>query len=201
MNTLIFATGNKNKITEINEIFIRTYPDMEMVIKGLDVLNFNEEIPETSDTISGNAIQKATYIHERFNVNCFAEDTGLEITFLEGKPGVHSARYAGEQRSDDDNIDLVLEQMSTAEDRTARFKTVIALIYSGEAYLFEGICPGIISQERRGKGGFGYDPIFIPDGYELSFGQMPSIEKNRISHRNKALQKMLSFFKDNIFVK
>ncbi|MCB0665918.1 MAG: RdgB/HAM1 family non-canonical purine NTP pyrophosphatase [Saprospiraceae bacterium] len=201
MNTLIFATGNKNKITEINEIFIRTYPDMEIVIKGLDVLNFKEEIPETTDTISGNAIQKATYIHERFKVNCFAEDTGLEIAFLEGKPGVHSARYAGEQRSDDDNIDMVLDQMSGTEDRTARFKTVIALIYSGETYLFEGICNGTISRERRGKGGFGYDPIFIPDGYKLSFGQMPTIEKNKISHRNKALQKMLSFFKDKILVR
>lgn len=196
METLVFASSNRNKILEINAIILRSFPGINFEIRGLDSLDFKSDIPETSDTIAGNALQKARHIYDRYQVNCFAEDTGLEVDELDGEPGVYSARYAGAHRSDDDNIDLVLQKLGDSHRRTARFRTVIALFYAEKEYLFEGICEGKISMARKGTGGFGYDPIFVPDGSALSFGEMPSDEKNKISHRNKALLKMLSFLEE-----
>jgi len=196
--TIIFASQNEYKIQEIKEILLAANLQDKILIRGLDAINFFSGIPETSNTIEGNAVQKASYIYEHFKVNCFAEDTGLEIEHLNGEPGVYSARYAGEHRNDNDNVDLVLKKMSNASNRSARFKTVIALIYEGNKHLFKGICEGSISFERIGDGGFGYDPIFIPRGHTHSFGQMSSAEKNKISHRSKALKKMLDFFRNSL---
>lgn len=196
MTTLVFASKNQNKIKEINEILSHDFPQSNIVIKGLDDISFNEDIPETSPTIKENAIQKARYIYDRYEIDCFAEDSGLEVDFLNGDPGVYSARYAGTQRNDNDNIDLLLNKMKYAKDRTARFKTTIALYYCDQLYIFEGICQGRISKRRLGSQGFGYDPVFIPDGEERSFGQMPSEDKNKISHRYIALNKMIAVLRE-----
>ncbi|MCB0687993.1 MAG: RdgB/HAM1 family non-canonical purine NTP pyrophosphatase [Saprospiraceae bacterium] len=197
MIQLIFASRNQNKTKEINNILQHTFPG-RIEVKGLESLDYVGDIPETSLTISGNATQKAMFIYDRYHQNCFAEDTGLEITALNGEPGVYSARYAGIQRNDQDNINLVLAKMTGLTERSARFKTVISLVYENTPYLFEGICKGKIALARKGNGGFGYDPIFIPDGYDHSFGEMPSSEKNKISHRNIALQKMIQLFSEKI---
>lgn len=188
---LLFATNNKHKINEIRDLL-----DNNFKILGLADVNITEDIPEDAETLAENALFKARFVHDRTGLNVFADDTGLEVEALGGAPGVYSARYAGEGRSFDDNINKLLEQMADAEDRRARFRTVIALILEGNEYLFEGTVEGVITSERRGNGGFGYDPVFLPDGYDLTFAEIPLSEKNRISHRARAMRKLLNFLKE-----
>jgi XTP/dITP diphosphohydrolase len=191
MQTLIFASSNPNKIREVREILDGLYE-----IKGLQDIGCTEDIPETADTIEGNALLKAHYVVEHYGLNCFSEDTGLEVTALNGAPGVHSARYSGEDRDPQANIDLLQKNLAPHTDRSARFKTVIALSLDGVEHLFEGLVYGHIRQEQFGTGGFGYDPVFVPDGYSVSFAEMDKEEKNRISHRGRAVQKLLDFLKE-----
>ena len=188
MKKLVIASANQHKIKEIFEILEGQFP----IISMFDI-DCREDLPETMDTIEGNAVQKADYLYEHYQVDCFSEDTGLEITALNGEPGVRSARYAGDDRDSQANIDLVLEKLHGQSDRSARFRTVIALWLDGNRYTFEGIAPGSITTERRGTGGFGYDPVFLPDGYDQTFGEMPDELKNRISHRYQALMELKKF--------
>ena len=189
---ILFATSNENKANEIRKMLPST---IELItLKDIEI---NEDIPETSPTIEGNAKQKADYITTHFNINCFADDTGLEINALNGEPGVFSARYAGEQRSDTDNMQLVLDRLKTKEDRSARFKTVIALTIDKQQHLFEGIVNGVIRTEKSGTNGFGYDPIFEPENCGKTFGEMDMDEKNSYSHRARAVNKMIEFIHDH----
>ncbi len=190
---ILFATANQNKANEIQRVL-----PSEIEIITLKDIDLTEDIPETSDTIRGNAIQKANYIKTHFNINCFADDTGLEIEALGGEPGVYSARYAGEQRNDEDNMALVLEKLQDHEDRSARFKTVIALELNGVLHEFEGIVNGTILKEKRGTNGFGYDPIFEPEQCGKTFAEMTMDEKNQYSHRARATAKMVAFLKDQM---
>lgn len=185
---LVFATGNPNKIKEVNEML-----SGGMDIAGLKDIGCHEDVPETSLTIEGNALQKARYVSENYKVNCFSEDTGLEIDALNGEPGVYTAMYAGDQRSAEDNMAKVIKNLKNKTDRGAQFKTVIALILDGKEYTFEGIARGTISHHKMGTEGFGYDPIFIPTGYETSFAQMSAEVKNKISHRGKAVRLLIDF--------
>ncbi|MEK7254198.1 MAG: non-canonical purine NTP diphosphatase [Bacteroidota bacterium] len=194
MKSLVFATGNPNKIKEVHEIL-----SGEFEILSLPDIGCPEDLPETNPTLEGNALQKARFVAENFGVNCFAEDTGLEIKALNGEPGVFSARYAGENKNPDANIELVLKKMQDASDRSARFKTVIALILDGQEYLFEGIAEGKIRREKSGAGGFGYDPIFQPDNFDTTFAEMQAAEKNAISHRGKAVCLLTDFLKRQTF--
>ena len=187
---IVFATNNKNKIEEIQKMLPS---NIELI--GLDVIGCMEDIPETADSIEGNAIQKANYVTEKYGYDCFSDDTGLEIEVLHNEPGVYSARYAGEQRNANDNMDLVLEKMKCETNRTARFKTVICLNFNNKQHLFEGIANGTIATEKSGQNGFGYDPIFFPDGFDKTFAEISSAEKNKISHRAKATQLLIEFFK------
>lgn len=184
---LVFATGNKNKAAEI----ISMLPD-NLEVLTLNDLDLTEDIPETSPTIEGNAKQKADYIKSNFKLNCFADDTGLEVYALNNEPGVKSARYAGEQRSDDDNMSLLLERLE-GKDRNARFKTVIALYFNGQYQEFEGIVEGKILSQKRGNNGFGYDPIFEPENCGRTFAEMSMEEKNQFSHRARAFKKLVNF--------
>ena len=187
---IVFATNNKNKLREIREIL---GPDFEIV--SLSEIGCHEDIPETGDTLEENALQKAQFVCDRYNIGCFADDTGLEVTTLGGAPGVYSARYAGEGRSFEENIDKLLKEMNGAIDRSARFRTVIALIYNGSEYLFEGIVEGEITSERSGSRGFGYDPVFKAKGYDVTFAEISLSEKNMISHRALAVKELLAFLK------
>ena len=191
MTNLVFASANANKIAEIGAK-LATISNNPLKIIGLTDINCHDDIPETRDTIEGNALQKAEYIVEHYNMDCFSEDTGLEIAALNGEPGVKSARYAGEQRSSSDNMQLVLTKMANETNRKARFKTVIALKMNGETHLFEGIINGTIRTEPSGTDGFGYDPIFQPDGYDTTFAEMTKATNNKISHRALAVDKLLS---------
>jgi XTP/dITP diphosphohydrolase len=188
MNRLIFATNNNHKLQEI-----RTILDGKYHVSGLKAIGFSEEIAETSHTLEGNAILKARYIQKEFNTNCFADDTGLEIEALNGKPGVHSARYAGVDCISENNIQKVLQELQGIGNRKARFRTVIALIKDGREFLFEGTVSGTIIKEKRGSSGFGYDPIFIPEGDTRTFAEMPLEEKNQVSHRAAAIKKLVAF--------
>ncbi len=185
MKKLIFATGNKNKLFEAQKIL-----GENICLSTPSDYNINEDIPETADTLKGNAILKAQYIYERTQEDCFADDTGLEIDYLNGAPGVYSARYAGENKLAKDNIAKVLNELQglPLELRTARFKCVIALILDGELHTFEGCCEGVITFECSGSEGFGYDPIFRPSGYQASFSELSLEEKNTISHRGIAMK-------------
>ncbi len=185
---LIFATNNAHKLSEIKAAI-----QQKIEISGLSEIGCAEDIPETSDTLEGNALQKARFIYEKYGKDCFADDTGLEIDALEGRPGVYSARYAGEGKSFEDNMNKVLEELKGNQQRGACFRTVIALILQGKEYLFEGKVCGDILTEKHGTKGFGYDPIFRPDGYDITFAEMPLDEKNRISHRGLAVQKLVDF--------
>jgi len=189
---LVFASNNKNKIFELQSML----PE-NITIRSLESIGCFEDIPETSDTIEGNAIQKANYVTEKYGYECFADDTGLEIDALNGAPGVYSARYAGEQRNADDNMNKVLENLSDSNNRKAQFKTVIALNINGKQFLFTGIAPGEITLEKIGNQGFGYDPIFRPLQYQETFAQLSLDIKNKISHRGKATQKLIDFLKLN----
>lgn len=184
----IFASNNQHKLEEVRSILGKNHQVM-----SLKELDFEQEIPETEETLQGNALQKARFIYERFKKNCFADDTGLEIEALDLRPGVYSARYAGEHCSFEDNMNKVLSEMQNIDNRTARFRTVIALIINGEEFLFEGCVNGHISREKHGNEGFGYDPIFIPEGNNLSFAEMTIEDKNNISHRGQALAKLSNF--------
>ncbi|MDD3645681.1 MAG: non-canonical purine NTP diphosphatase [Bacteroidales bacterium] len=185
---IVFATQNKHKLEEIQKIVGDQYK-----IISLADLNFFEDIPETENTLVGNALMKARFIHEKFHCNCFADDTGLEIEALHGAPGVYSARYAGPACSFEDNMRKVLSQMEGISNRKAKFKTVIALILDNKEYLFEGSVSGTILEKKSGTQGFGYDPIFLPDGYNESFAEMSAELKNKISHRAVATQKLTHF--------
>lgn len=185
---IVIATNNKHKVEEI-----RSLVGDRIKIISLSELGCKEDIPETGEALEENARQKARYIWEKYGKDCFADDTGLMVDALDGKPGVYSARFAGEKCSFDDNIDLMLEMMEGKTNRKAYFSTVICLIEQGEEKLFEGSCPGSILTERYGRGGFGYDPIFIPDGYGESFAEMSLEEKNKISHRGKATDKLIKY--------
>ena len=188
MKKIVFATNNLHKLQEISSI---THDKIELLT--LKDIGFAGDIPETSLTIKGNALQKAEYIHERYLMDCFADDTGLEVAALGGAPGVSSARYAGEEASYNDNVVKLLHEMKDATQREARSVTMIALILEGERYFFEGIINGHISTFAAGAGGFGYDPVFVPQGYSQSFAQLSSELKNSISHRAIATQKLIAF--------
>lgn len=164
-------------------------------VLSLDDIGCKEELSEDQDTLEGNSLQKAKYVFDNYKVNCFADDTGLEVEALNGKPGVYSARYAGEQRDSEDNIDLLLKNLENCSNRKARFRTVITLIQQNNIHQFEGIAKGEILQSRRGNHGFGYDPIFLPDGTRKSMAELSPEEKNAISHRGLAIQKLVAFLK------
>ena len=190
---LVFASSNKNKIFEIQSMLPET-----IQILSLEDIGCMEEIPETADTIEGNAILKADYISNKYGYDCFADDTGLEVAALNGEPGVFSARYAGEQRNSDDNMDKLLDNLSDKNNRKAQFKTVIALNINGKQDLFTGIAKGEITFEKTGTKGFGYDPIFQPIGYKETFAELSLEIKNEISHRGKATQKLINFLKKTL---
>ncbi|OFX85310.1 MAG: non-canonical purine NTP pyrophosphatase [Bacteroidetes bacterium GWF2_33_16] len=190
---LIFATNNKHKLEEIQALLSNKFRLLSLID-----INCNDEIPEDFHTLEENASQKAWYIYNKFKRNCFADDTGLEVDFLNGKPGVFSARYAGDNKDSQANIDKVLSELKNAQNRKARFRTVISLLIDGNEIQFEGIVEGSILENRHGSAGFGYDPIFLPDGYNLSFAEMPLSEKNKISHRAKAINKLVDYLKKTI---
>ncbi|WP_324721230.1 non-canonical purine NTP diphosphatase [Salinimicrobium sp. HB62] len=185
---LVFATNNKNKIKEVQALM----PEGVQLL-SLEEIGCNEDIPETSPTIEGNAIQKAEYVKEKYGYDCFADDTGLEVEALDGAPGVYSARYAGEEKSSEANIEKLLKELQEKEDRSARFKTVIALYLNDELHTFTGICSGKIIFERKGLQGFGYDPVFQPEGKSATFAEMSLQEKSQISHRARATCKLIDF--------
>lgn len=187
---LVFASNNKNKILEIQSILPET-----IKILSLEDIGCYEDIPETADTIEGNAILKANYVSEKYGFDCFADDTGLEVDALNGAPGVYSARYAGEQRNADDNMNKLLVALADNTNRKAQFKTVIALNLKGKQELFTGIVRGEITLEKFGNKGFGYDPIFQPEEYPETFAQLPLEIKNKIGHRGKATQLLIAFLK------
>lgn len=189
---IVFATNNQHKLKEI-----QTALENKLDIKGLSDIDCFEELPENQSTLEGNAEEKARYIYTTYGINCFADDTGLEIEALNGEPGVYSARYAGDQKNAKENMKKVLQKMEHFSNRKARFRTIIALLIDGELFRFEGIVNGNILRKERGSDGFGYDPIFEPEGYQLSFAEMPLEEKNKISHRGQAVQKLLVFLKEN----
>lgn len=185
---LVFATNNQHKLQELQAIL-----GNEFRLLSLKDIGCNEDIPEEQPTLEGNASQKSHYIFNKFGYNCFADDTGLEIDALNGEPGVYSARYAGEEKSAEANMEKVLHKMAKINNRNARFRTVISLIINGKEDLFEGVVNGEILFSKKGGSGFGYDPIFQPDGFEKSFAEMEMDEKNKISHRGRAVQKLVNF--------
>lgn len=185
---LVFASNNKNKIAEIQSMLPES-----IKILSLEDINCLEDIPETADTIEGNAILKADYVTQRYGYDCFADDTGLEVNALNGEPGVYSARYAGEQKNADDNMNKLLEALKNEENRSAQFKTVITLNLSGKQYLFTGIAKGEITLNKTGTNGFGYDPIFKPENFNKTFAELPLETKNTIGHRGKAVKQLIDF--------
>ena len=188
MKKIVFATNNAHKLQEVSEIL-----EDKIQIMNLKDIHCEEEIPETSDTIEGNAYQKANYIYEHYHVDCFADDTGLEVEALNGAPGVYSARYAGPQHNSKDNIRKLLTNMQDIENRNAQFRTAIVLILDGKMHLFEGTIKGTIIRSERGSGGFGYDSVFVPDGFEKTFAELGEEIKNKISHRAIATKKLVKF--------
>jgi XTP/dITP diphosphohydrolase len=188
MHTLIFATNNRNKVAEIQSLVGSNFEIIPLKEAGIDI-----DIPEPHDQLEANALEKAMTIFKMTNQACFSEDTGLEILALDGAPGVKSARYAGENSNPQANIDLVLSKMTGVENRTAQFRTVICLIWENQTYYFEGICKGQILNNMQGENGFGYDPIFVPDGASKSFANMTMEEKNTYSHRKKAVTQLFEF--------
>ena len=185
---LVFATNNLNKLKEVQSLL-----PQHIILLSLADIGCFEEIPETQTTIEGNAIQKANYVKNKYGYDCFADDTGLEVKALNGAPGVYSARFAGVQRNAEDNMNKLLEELKYLSNRSAQFKTVIALHINGKIEVFEGICQGEIIKTRQGEQGFGYDPIFQPIGYDQTFAEMDLALKNKISHRGKAIKQLISF--------
>lgn len=189
MKKLVFATNNAHKLEEIRAIL-----GDKVEILSLNDINCHADIPETADTLQGNAALKAQYIYENYGLDCFADDTGLEVEALNGAPGIYSARYAGGEGHDSEaNMKKLLSEMQDKENRKARFRTVICLIEGGKEHFFEGIVNGSIIRERKGGAGFGYDPVFMPDGYSETFAEMGNDEKNKISHRARAVQKLCEY--------
>lgn len=189
METLVFATNNKHKLEEARQIL-----NGKFVVLSLADIDCHDEIPETADTLTGNALIKARWVKDRYGFDCFADDTGLSVDALGGAPGVYSARYAGLECTPSDNIAKLLSEMEGKSDRKAHFSTVIALILNGEEHIFEGSVDGTIAKLESGDGGFGYDPVFIADETGISFAEMSADEKNAISHRGRAMRKMADFF-------
>ncbi|TPN83410.1 non-canonical purine NTP diphosphatase [Aquimarina algicola] len=185
---LVFATNNFNKIKEVQALIPKT-----IQLLSLRDIGCEEDIPETSNTIEGNAQQKANYIKEKYGYDCFADDTGLEVEALQGAPGVYSARYAGEAKDADANMNKLLLELDNHKNRNAQFKTVIALELNNTSHMFTGICEGEITKNKRGNKGFGYDPIFLPKDYEKTFAELPLSIKNKISHRGKAIAQLISY--------
>lgn len=188
---LVFATHNHNKIKEVQILFPK-----EIELLSLEDIGCKDEIPETANDLEGNATIKANFVTENYGYPCFADDTGLLVDALDGAPGVFSARYAGEQKNADDNMDKLLLQLDKQTNRSAHFKTVIALNINKEQFLFKGIVQGEITTQKKGGKGFGYDPIFKPNGYDKTFAELPLSIKNKISHRAKAIEQLLAFFKN-----
>ena len=190
-NKLVFATNNKHKLEEVSHIL-----KDKIELLSLKDINCDVDIPETATTLEGNAILKAQYIHENYGLNCFADDTGLEIEALNNEPGVYSARYAGSDKSSEANMLKVLKNLEGIENRKAQFRTAVSLIINNKQYLFEGIIKGTIIKEKRGNSGFGYDPIFVPEGYDKTFAELGNEIKNKISHRALAINKLCNFLKE-----
>ncbi len=188
MTGIIFATNNQNKVEEVRAVLGSRFNIITLKEAGIDI-----DIPEPHDTLEANASEKSKTIFEITKKHCFSEDTGLEVVSLNGEPGVKSARYAGESRSFDDNIEKLLMKLTAIDNKTARFRTVISLILNGKEHLFEGICTGTIIAEKKGNYGFGYDPVFVPDGSDKTFAEMDMAEKNKYSHRKKAMEKLITF--------
>ncbi len=191
MKKIVFATNNLYKLTEVRRILEDQYE-----VLGLADIGITEDIPETGKTLSENASIKSWFVYRRTGLDCFSDDTGLEVDALNGKPGVYSARYAGEEGNPEKNLEKLLKELEEVKNRTARFKTVISLILNGMEYKFEGAVEGEIIREKRGTGGFGYDPVFLPSGYNQTFAEMPAHLKNSISHRAKAVGKLAVFLTD-----
>lgn len=191
MKKIVFATNNAHKLQEVQYALNGVYQ-----IVSLKEIGFTDDIPEPYETLEENALTKSKTISEKFNINCFADDTGLEVEALHGAPGVYSARYAGEKCSFQDNVNKLLYEMQTFKNRKAKFRTVISLIINKKEYQFEGEVKGHISTNKTGTEGFGYDPVFIPDGYRSSFAEMSLEEKNKISHRGQAVRKLVEFLKN-----
>ena len=192
MKKIVFATNNKHKLDEIRKILSDKFEIVSLHDIGCDV-----DIPETGDTLEDNALMKAEYVKQHFGLDCFADDTGLEVEVLNGAPGVHSARYAeGTDHDSEANMDKLLRELGNNNNRKARFRTVIALLFNGETHLFDGIVNGNIISERHGTEGFGYDPIFVPDGYGQTFAELGMEIKNQISHRARAVNKLAVFLND-----
>lgn len=189
---LVFATNNRHKLDEVRAIV-----GDKVEVLSLNDIGCHDDIPETADTLQGNALIKARYIYEKFGVDCFADDTGLEVEALDGAPGVFSARYAGEECDSEANMQKLLQNLTGKSNRNAQFRTVIALIIKGEEKLFNGIVKGTITEEKRGDSGFGYDPVFVPEGFSESFAQMSGDMKNSISHRYRATQELSNYLKEN----
>ncbi|MEQ8362584.1 MAG: non-canonical purine NTP diphosphatase [Cyclobacteriaceae bacterium] len=187
---LCFATNNQHKLDEVSQLLGDSFKVM-----SLEAIGCTEELPEEQDTLEGNSLQKAKYVNDKFSINCFADDTGLEVETLGGAPGVYSARYAGEQRNSEDNMNLLLENLGRQSNRKARFRTVITLIMDGQTHQFEGIAKGEILESKRGEKGFGYDPLFLPEGMNKSMAELTASEKNAISHRGEAVRKLVAFLK------
>lgn len=190
---ICFATHNPNKIKEVSQILGEGF---ELI--GLMDLGEDEELPENQKTLEGNSREKAEYIYNKYGIDCFADDTGLEVYALDGEPGVYSARYAGPDKNSHDNIALLLEKLKDKENKSAQFRTVITLINKGKVYQFEGVVTGQIIDEPRGKDGFGYDPVFIPKGFDQTFAEMSLRQKNEISHRGLAIEKLAGFLKRKV---
>lgn len=184
----VFATNNKHKLQEVRDIM-----GSKAEILSMNDIGCNDDIPETADTLEGNALIKARYIYDKYKINCFADDTGLEVEALNGEPGIYSARYAGDSHDSEANMRKLLHNLTGEKNRNAQFRTVIALIINEEEILFNGIVKGTITEEKMGGSGFGYDPIFIPEGYSESFAQMSNDEKNRISHRFRATKQLCEY--------
>lgn len=184
---LVFATNNKHKLEEVQAMLT----NFELV--SLAEINCFDDIPETADTLEGNAILKANFITEKYGLDCFADDTGLEVEALNNEPGVYSARYAGDNNNSEANINKLLKNLKNIQNRKAQFKTTIALNIQGKQFIFEGVCKGTILTEKQGNNGFGYDPIFMPDGFNRSFAEMDLAEKGNISHRGKAVEKLVTY--------
>ena len=189
---LVFATNNRHKLDEVRAIV-----GDKVEVLSLNDIGCHDDIPETADTLQGNALIKARYIHEKFGVDCFADDTGLEVEALDGAPGVYSARYAGEECDSEANMQKLLQNLTGKSNRNAQFRTVIALIIKGEEKLFNGIVKGTITEEKKGDSGFGYDPVFVPEGFSESFAQMSGDMKNSISHRYRATLELSNYLKEN----
>lgn len=189
MHKIVFATNNQHKLQEVRSILAGKVEIISLAETGC-----LDDIPETADTLEGNAAQKARYVFEKFQIDCFADDTGLEIEALNGKPGVFSARYAGEPSNSLNNMNKILKEMEGIANRSAQFRTVIALVENGEYHYFEGVINGNLTTVAKGSAGFGYDPIFIPDGFDNTFAELSSNDKNAISHRAKAINKLSEYF-------